>query len=80
MQRAKDKVLHKLHRVSQYIISFLKWVFIALVTGAIGGAAGGVFRFCVDLVTDVRRNNEYLIYFLPIAGLLIVFLYKITKL
>lgn len=80
MQKAKDKVLHKLHRVSQYIVSFLKWIFIALVTGAIGGATGGIFRFCVDLVTDVRMNNEYLIYFLPLAGLVIVFLYKITKL
>lgn len=80
MQKAKDKVLHKLHRVYQYIIAFLKWVFIALVTGAIGGAVGGIFRFCVDLVTDVRKNNEYLIFFLPVAGLMIVFLYKITKL
>ncbi len=80
MSKVKNKIVHKLHRVGQYVASFLKWVFIALVTGAIGGAAGGVFRFCVDYVTKVRNANEFLICFLPLAGLVIVFLYKITKL
>ena len=80
MQAVKEKVKHKLHRVSQYCVSFLKWVFIALITGTIGGAIGGIFRFCVDFVTKFREGHEYLIFFLPIAGIVIVFLYKITKL
>lgn len=80
MGRVKDKVKRKSIRVGQYISSFLKWVFIALVTGAIGGAIGGAFRFCVDLVTKVRTAHEFLIYFLPLAGVVIVFLYKISKL
>ncbi len=80
MQAVKEKVKHKLHRVSQYCVSFLKWVFIALITGAIGGAIGGIFRFCVDFVTKFREGHEYLIFFLPVAGIVIVFLYKITKL
>lgn len=80
MQKAKEKLLHKLHRVLQYCAAFLKWVFIALITGVLGGAIGGLFRFCVDFATNVREKNEYLIYFLPLAGLLIVFIYKISKL
>lgn len=80
MQKVKEKILHKSHRVLQYIVAFLKWVFIALITGSIGGAIGGIFRFCVDFVTDIRGNNEYLIFFLPIGGIAIVFLYRITKL
>ena len=80
MGRVKNKIKHKSLRVGQYIFSFLKWVFIALVTGAIGGAIGGAFRFCVDLVTKVRTAHEFLIYFLPLAGVVIVFLYKISKL
>ncbi len=80
MSRIKEKMLYKSRRVLQYVFSFLKWVFIALITGAIGGAIGGAFRFCVDIMTDVRTSHEFLIYFLPLAGLVIVFLYHITKL
>ncbi len=80
MGAVKEKFIHKLHRVWQYIVSFLKWVFIALFTGAIGGAVGGAFRFCVDFATKLRQSNEFLIFFLPIGGLLIVLLYKISKL
>lgn len=80
MGKVKSKVLHKTKRVWQYIFSFLKWVFIALITGAIGGGIGGLFRFCVDIATNVRHAHEYLILFLPLGGLFIVFLYHITKL
>lgn len=80
MGKVKSKVLHKTKRVWQYIFSFLKWVFIALITGAIGGGIGGLFRFCVDIATKVRHAHEYLILFLPLGGLFIVFLYHITKL
>lgn len=80
MENVKSKLKHKLHRVFQYIISFMKWVFIALVTGAIGGAIGGLFRFCVDIATQVRHAHEFLIFFLPLGGLLIVSLYKIARL
>ncbi len=80
MENVKGKVKHKLHRVFQYIVSFLKWVFIALITGAIGGGIGGLFRFCVDLATKVRTAHQFLIFFLPLGGLLIVLLYKISKL
>ncbi len=80
MDTVKQKLSYKSKRVLQYIASFLKWVFIALFTGAIGGAVGGMFRFCVDYVTSTRQAHEFLIYFLPLSGLVIVFLYKITKL
>lgn len=80
MEGIKTKVLHKLQRVQQYVVSFLKWVFIALFTGAIGGAIGGLFRFCVDYATKFRTAHEFLIFFLPLGGVVIVFLYKITKL
>ncbi len=80
MEKAKSKVLHKLQRVWQYIVSFLKWVFIALITGAIGGAIGGLFRICVDFATGFRSENSFLILFLPLGGLVIIFLYKVTKL
>lgn len=80
MDKVTSKLKHKLHRVFQYVVSFLKWVFIALITGAVGGGIGGLFRFCVDIATKVRHAHDYLIFFLPLGGLVIVFLYKFSKL
>lgn len=75
-----DSVKYKSHRIWQYICSFFKWLLFSLVTGAIGGLVGVMFRICVDYVTGVRENNYYLFCLLPVGGLVIAFLYRITKL
>lgn len=58
---------------------FIKWILIAFVVGAVGGAVGSIFHMCIDLVTEVRTQNSFLIYFLPLAGVFIAGLYKFTK-
>ena len=55
---------------------FLKWIAIAIVLGGVGGVLGSVFHILVDLATETRQNNDFLIWLLPIGGLLIVFLYR----
>ena len=57
---------------------FIKWVFIALLLGGIGGAVGSLFHMAVDFVTETREDNGFLIWLLPLGGLLIVLLYKIA--
>ncbi|MGN0660100.1 MAG: chloride channel protein [Oscillospiraceae bacterium] len=58
---------------------FLKWSVISLITGAVGGAAGGLFYLAIAYVTSFRKAHGFMLYLMPIAGLIIVFLYKITK-
>ncbi len=58
-----------------YIKTFLKWVFISLIVGTAGGLLGSVFHICIDYVTDLRANHSFLLYLLPIGGLIIVLLY-----
>lgn len=58
---------------------FIKWIIIAFIVGAVGGIVGSVFHICVDMVTEIRIKNSFLIYFLPLAGLFIAGLYKISK-
>ena len=76
MDKLKATVLHDAARVRQYIISFTKWTLIALVTGGIGAA----FRWSISYFTDVRTANPWLCYLLPAGGLVIAFLYRVTKL
>ena len=80
MNELKEHTIHNASRVRQYILSFLKWTLIALVTGAVGGALGAAFRWAINLVTDVRLTNPWLHYLLPAGGLIIAFLYRVTKL
>ena len=44
MNQLKETMRHNAMRVRQYILSFLKWTLIAVVTGVFGGALGAGFR------------------------------------
>ena len=80
MEKIKKTVLHDATRVKQYILSFFKWTLIALVTGGIGGGLGAGFRYAVNFVTGLRTENSWLCFLLPAGGVVIAFLYRVTKL
>lgn len=80
MENFKQTVRHDAVRVRQYTVSFLKWILIALVTGAVGGALGAGFRFAITYVTEVRTAHPWLCFLLPAGGVVISFLYRVTKL
>lgn len=50
-----------------------------LLIGVICGAIGALFSKAVALVTSLRIQNGWLLYLLPISGLLTVILYKALK-
>lgn len=58
---------------------FLRWTVVAIVTGLIVGSFSTLFAFMMNVVTDFRTNNDYIIYFLPLAGLITIFLYNAFK-
>lgn len=80
MDNLKQTVKHDASRVRQYILSFLQWTLIALITGGVGGAVGAAFRYAINYVTGLRTEQPWLHYLLPIGGLMIAFLYRVTKL
>ncbi|MFR1518120.1 MAG: chloride channel protein [Clostridia bacterium] len=61
--------------VLKYILSFLKWVAMGILTGVIIGVVGAAFAYCVKWVTNFRMAHSFIILGLPLAGLLIVALY-----
>ena len=56
--------------------NLLKWLFLAIVTGCIVGAASTLFSFVLKSVTNYRKENGWLFFLLPLMGLIIVFLYE----
>lgn len=72
--------LDKLHHPEDYIKTFLKWAVLGLVMGAVGGVLGAVFHHALHFVTHVRGEHMWLIFLLPVGGVLTVALYRLLKL
>lgn len=60
----------------QYMKTLLKWLFIAIAVGVTGGLTGSVFHKCLGYVTDLRMQNTYITYFMPIGVLAIIAMYN----
>lgn len=54
----------------------IKWLLIATGIGIIVGVIGAVFGHALIYVNDLRTENPWIIFTLPLGGLLIVFLYR----
>lgn len=68
---------HKFRDPKEYIFSFVKWLFLSSILGGIGGLVGTAFHFALDWATEFRTGHSLIIWALPAAGLLIVWLYRV---
>lgn len=64
----------------KYLFTFVRWIIIAMITGISGGLVGTAFEKSVEFATVFRETHSYIIYFLPIGGLIITLMYKLFKL
>lgn len=69
----------RINNLFTYLKTMVKWVVLALIVGCICGAVGVGFHYTIEFVTKTRTQNPWIIYLLPVAGLIIVFLYKVFK-
>ena len=54
---------------------FIKWSALALVIGSVAGGAGTIFSMGVSWATGFRLSHPSMLFFLPVSGLLIVWMY-----
>lgn len=69
--------LEKMHHPEYYIKTFLKWSFLSLIVGSLGGLLGAGFHHALHFVTHVRVMYNWLIFLLPAGGLLTVAIYRL---
>jgi H+/Cl- antiporter ClcA len=69
---AADKVMHSLYARSKELVFDLV---LGVVVGVIGGGVAYAFLRTLNWVNTTRNDNENLIYFLPLAGLVIGLMY-----
>ena len=65
--------------VKKFSIAFAKWVFIACAVGVIGGIVGSLFHMAVNFATGFRECHSWTLYLMPLAGLFIIFSYRVCK-
>ena len=75
MERLKERVAH----IGQYAVTLLKWIVLGGVIGLVGGIIGSLFHIGVDTATQMRLAHPWVLYLMPVGGLAIVGLYRLTK-
>lgn len=66
----------ELKKIGWEPLIFFKWVLFALLIGVVVGGVSVAFYYGFTFVTSLRTENSWLIYLLPVGGLVIVLLYK----
>ena len=64
-----------LENAEKLILVTLKWILICVLVGIFSGSASAFFLVTLDWVTQYREHNNWIIWLLPIGGLLIGFGY-----
>lgn len=64
--------------VIQNIHYFIKWTIISVIIGVVVGSIGTLFGHGVIWATKVWNNYHWTLYLMPIAGLFIVWLYRMS--
>lgn len=58
---------------------FFKWLLIGSFMGLIVGLAGTLFFYSINFVTGFRKSHSWIIWLLPLGGILINFIYYAMK-
>ena len=73
------KITDKLSTPKAYLITFLKWGLFGLLMGVLGGLLGAGFHHALHFVTHLRGEHNWLIFLLPVGGLLSVGIYTLFR-
>lgn len=57
-------------------LTFIKWIIIGAIVGIITGFAAALFLKSLELATALRMKYTWLLFFLPLGGALVSFLYS----
>ena len=74
MEKWKSAAAH----IGAYPAALIKWLAVGGLIGGIGGVIGSLFHIGVSYATRWRSAHPWVLYLLPLLGLIIVGLYRVT--
>lgn len=72
-------VNNNFNKAKLFASTFVCWLIAGVTVGAVCGAVGAAFSKSVSFVTELRAENDWLIFLLPVGGVLSVAVYKLFK-
>lgn len=62
-----------------YTVAFLRWLILGIIVGILCGLVGTAFAKSVSYVTELRGAHRWLLFLLPIGGLVSVAVYQLCR-
>lgn len=62
-----------------YFTAFCRWLVLSIAVGALCGVVGAFFGKSVSFVTELRAGHGWLLFLLPLGGIVSVTLYKLCR-
>lgn len=69
----------KVRLAGGYILAALKWGMASVLVGAVCGLLGTAFHEAIDAATEFRSGHIYIVWLLPLAGVLTLLLYRLCR-
>ena len=79
MDEVKQEVRREARSAAETTVTFLKWLLIALITGALGGAVGSMFHVSVQWAAQLRGVYPWLLWLLPVGGIAVAAMYRVCR-
>lgn len=75
----QEKLLDAARKAGHYILATFKWIVASIVVGAVCGLLGAGFHHAIDLATEFRQEHIFIVWFLPLAGVATLLLYRLCR-
>lgn len=79
LHEIQDELRRDVRSVEDTLLTFVKWLIVAGVTGCVGGVVGTLFHVSVQWAAQLRVMHPWLLWLLPAGGLAIAALYHICR-
>lgn len=79
MEQGTERVKYRLQHMWQYAVTLIKWMSVGALIGGVGGMVGTLFHMGVDYAAELRAEHPWVLYLLPVGGLVITAIYRLTK-
>jgi H+/Cl- antiporter ClcA len=75
----KVRALRCLIHSMSHLRLFVRWLILSLISGLVIGGVGSLFALSIARGTALRMAHPWIMYFLPLGGIVIVLLYRLFR-
>lgn len=74
----KEEVEKNIHSEERVLKTLVKWIILSAIVGSIVGVIASGFAYVISWVTEFRVEHPLMLLGLPVGGILVAFLYKMS--